>query len=297
MTVRLNPDLLPTLLNSLQQSKQNEALATAQLGSGRSVNELADNPAAAAALVRNHDRASQDAQFLQNLTTLQGRYQVADSSLSSVVQVLTRALTLGTQGANGTVSAADRRAIAGEVQGLLNQTVSLANASYQGAFLFAGTRVSTQPFTIDPATNTVTYNGNSATTSVELSTGNSITANVPGDQVFQNAAGSVIGALQDLYSSLISGNNIPNAVAEIQGGLNQISDHRVFYGNALNQINLSESFLNQEKVNLSQEENGLVGADLAAVATNFSQAQLANQATLSATARVLGLPTLLDYLK
>ena len=55
--------------------------------------------------------------------------------------------------------------------------------------------------------------------------------------------------------------------------------------------------LNDDKVNLSQAENGLAGADLAVVATNFSQAQLANQATLSATARVLGLPTLLDYLK
>jgi len=41
----------------------------------------------------------------------------------------------------------------------------------------------------------------------------------------------------------------------------------------------------------------LVGADLATVATNFAQAQVANQATLNATAKVLGLPNLLDYIK
>jgi flagellin-like hook-associated protein FlgL len=40
-----------------------------------------------------------------------------------------------------------------------------------------------------------------------------------------------------------------------------------------------------------------VGADPATAASNFAQAQVANQATLSATARVLGLPTLLDFLK
>jgi hypothetical protein len=51
------------------------------------------------------------------------------------------------------------------------------------------------------------------------------------------------------------------------------------------------------QLNLSQQENSLVGADLATVATNFAQAQVANQATLNATARVLGLPTLLDFLK
>ena len=297
MTIRLNPDLLPGLLESIQQSKQSLTTSTQQLASGRSVNQLSDDPVASAALVRNHDQAAADGQFLQNLSTLQSKYQVADSTLGNVVSALTRALSLGVEGANGTLTAANRQAIAGEVQGLLSQTVSLANASYQGAFLFAGTKVSTQPFTLDTTTNTVTYNGNSATTSVQLSDGNSINANLPGDQLFQNGSGSVTGALQDLYSALTTGTNIPASVTEVQNALNQVNQQRVFYGNNLNQISLSESFLNQDKLNLSQQENGLVGADLATVAANFAQAQVANQATLNATARVLGLPTLLDFLK
>jgi len=55
--------------------------------------------------------------------------------------------------------------------------------------------------------------------------------------------------------------------------------------------------LNQEQLNLSQQENGLAGADMPAVTTNFAQAQIASQATVNATAGVLSLPTLLDYLK
>jgi flagellar hook-associated protein 3 FlgL len=297
MSIRLNPDLLPSLLASIQQSRQNETISTQQLASGRSVNQLSDNPAAAASLVQNHDQAGADAQFLQSLSTLQSKYQVADSALGNVVSALTRALSLGTEGANGTLNDSERQAIAGEVQGLLNQSVSLANTTYQGSFLFAGTKVNTQPFTLDTATNVVTYNGNSATSSVELSNGDSITANVPGDQLFQNASGSVTSALTDLYNALTSGNNIPNSITEVQNALNQVSDQRVFYGNSLNQINQSESFLSQDQLNLSQQENSLVGADPAAVASNFAQAQLANQATLSATAKVLGLPTLLDFLK
>jgi flagellin-like hook-associated protein FlgL len=71
----------------------------------------------------------------------------------------------------------------------------------------------------------------------------------------------------------------------------------VFYGNALSQINASENYLNQDQLNLSQQENSLAGVNPAAAASNFSQAQVANQATLNATARVLNLPTLLDFLK
>jgi flagellar hook-associated protein 3 FlgL len=296
MSIRLNPDLLPELLASMQQSEQNETTATQQLSSGRTVNSPSDDPAATAAIVLNHDQSSQDAQFLQNISTLQGRFQVADSTLSNVVQVLTQAVSLGTEGATSTVSASDRQALATEVQGILTQTVALANTTYQGAYLFGGTDVNTQPFTLDDTTGAVTYNGNPNTASVELSNGNSITTNVPGDQLFQNGSGSVFGALQDLYNSLNSGNNIPTAVNEVSSALTQLGVQRVTYGNALNQINLSESFLNQDTLNLSEQENMLEGADLSTVATNFSQAQLASQATLSATSEVLSQKTLLDYL-
>jgi flagellin-like hook-associated protein FlgL len=93
------------------------------------------------------------------------------------------------------------------------------------------------------------------------------------------------------------GDEYSGSVTEVQNALSQVNQQRVFYGNNLNQISLSESFLNQDNLNLSQQENSLVGADPATAASNFALAQIANQATLNATARVLGLPTLLDFLK
>jgi flagellar hook-associated protein 3 FlgL len=297
MPIRLNPDLIPDLLTAIQNSQQNLNTATQQLSSGRSVNQLSDNPAAVAALVGNHNQAAQDDQFLQNTGTLQTRLQVSDSALSNVVAVLTRAVSIGTEGANGTLSAADRQAVAGEVQGLSTQLLSLANTAYQGTYLFSGTAVTTQPFTLNNATNAVTYNGNANTTSVQISSGNSISSSVPGTQLFTNAAGSAFGALQNLFASLISGSNIGQAVAQVNSALTQVGVQRVAYGNALNQITLSESFLNQDKINLSSQENTLIAADPAKAATDFAQAQIAHQATLSATGRILNLPTLLDFLK
>jgi flagellar hook-associated protein 3 FlgL len=297
MSIRLDPNLLPDLLTAVQQSEQNMNIATQQLASGRSVNQLSDDPAAVAALVGNHDRAGQDDQFVRNVSSLQARFQVADSTLSNVVTVLTRAVTIGTEGANGTLSASDRQAVAGEVQGLTSQLLSLANTSYQGTYIFSGTAVKTQPFTLNTTTNAVAYNGDGNTTSVELSSGNPINTNVPGSQVFQNGSGNAFGALQNLNAALLSGNNIGAAVTQVQDALSQVSTQRVFYGNALNQITLSESFLSQEKVNLSSQENSLVGVDPAKAASDLVQAQVANQAILAASGRVLSLPTLLSFLK
>jgi flagellar hook-associated protein 3 FlgL len=296
MAIRLNPDVLPDLLLSLQQSKQNLDISTQQLSSGRRVNQLSDDPAAAAQLVENHHQSGQDDQFLQNLTALEAKFQVADSTLSNVVAALTRAISIGTEGANGTLSSSDRQAIAGEVQGLLQQLVSLGNTSYQGTYLFAGTAVTTKPFTVDSATQAVTYNGNANSNSVELVNGTSVQSGIPGSQLFQNASGDVFGSLQQLFNSLESGSNIASAVTGVQKALSEVSLQRVFYGNALNQINTSENFLNQDKVNLGKQENFLVGVDPAVAATNFAQSQTAYQSNLAATSRLLNLPHLLDFL-
>jgi flagellar hook-associated protein 3 FlgL len=297
MSTRLNPNLLPDLLSAVQQSEQNMNVATQQLATGRSVNQLSDDPAAVAAVVGNHNQTGQDDQFLRNINTLQANFQVADSTLSNVVTVLTRAISIGTEGANGTLSPADRQAVAGEVQGLTSQLLSLANTTYQGTYLFSGTAVKTQPFTQDPVTGAVTYNGDANTTTVELSNGNPIKTNVPGSQLFQNAAGSTFGALENLNAALLSGSNIGAAVTQVQDALGKVSTQRVFYGNALNQVSLSENFLNQDKVNLSSQENALVGVDPAKAASDLVQAQVANQSILSASGRVLSLPTLLSFLK
>jgi flagellar hook-associated protein 3 FlgL len=298
MSIRLNPDPLPDLLSAIQQSDQNVNVAEQQLSSGLAVNQLSDNPAAAASDVLNRNQYSQDDQFLQNLSTLQSRFQTADSTLSNVVTALTQALSLGTEGATGTLSTQDRQAITAEVQGIQTQIAGLANTQSQGSYLFAGTAVNTQPFTVNSTTGAVTYNGNAGVASTQLSNGDSINTNIPGSQLFQNSAGSVFGSIQDLVTALQGGNTttIGNAVTEVQDALSTLDTQRVFYGNALNEISQSENFLNQDQINLSSQQNALIGADSATAASDLVQAETDNQAILSATSRTLSLPNLLTYL-
>lgn len=296
MSIRLNPNPLPDLLAAIQQSEQNANTALQQLSTGRRVNQLSDDPAASASIVLNHNQSSQDDQYLQNVSTLQPRLQVADSSLNDVVTALTSAISLGTEGANGTLNAGDRQAIAAEVQGIQAQLVSLGNATYQGTYLFAGTDVGTQPFTLNSATGVVTYNGNANVTSTQISNGNSIQTNVPGSQLFLNPSGSVFTAIQDLSTALQSNSNIGAAVTEVQNALTTVGTQRVLYGNALNQLSTTEDFLNQDQLNLSTQANSLIGVDLATASSNLVQAQTDEQATLAAASRVLSLPNLLTFL-
>ncbi len=87
-----------------------------------------------------------------------------------------------------------------------------------------------------------------------------------------------------------------NATGDLRNALDMVSRQRVFYGNTLNQLNAQKSYLQQESVNLSTQENSLVGIDVSEAAIDLTQAETANSATLSAAARVLP-QSLLDYLK
>jgi flagellar hook-associated protein 3 FlgL len=295
--MRINPDIVPDLVAAINQAQQNAQTAVMEMSTGRSVNNLSDNPAAASAFVSNEALSSENDQYLANLGDLQGKFQTADSTLSNAVQLLTTAISLGTEGANGTESAANRQAIAQQVQGLQQQMLSLANSSYEGTYIFSGTNVTTQPFTEDPTTASgVRYNGNSDVTSVQISQGESTQTNLPGSQIFTNANGNVFQALNDLTNALNSGTGIDTATTEVQQAFSQLGMQRVFYGNALSQVQNSQTFLNQEQVSLSTQQNNLVGANMTQVIAEESQDQTAEQAALGATAQVLSLPNLLSFL-
>ena len=205
--MRMNPNYTPDILNSLWQTEAQQQTATEQLATGLRVNLPSDDPTAAAEDVVNLSLQSSTDQYLKSTTDLEGMLQTADSSLSSVVTALNQAISLGVQGASGGLSAADLQSIGIQVQGIQSQVLQLANTSYQGSYLFAGTATSTAPFTANSSQPSgAQYNGNTGVNSVNIAEGQSLQVNVPGSQVFQGASGDIFASLQQLTTALQSGN-------------------------------------------------------------------------------------------
>ncbi len=297
--MRVNPNIAADILANLQLTQKQEQDALLQVSSGKRVNVPSDDPAAAAGYVQNLAAAGRNDQFSQNTSDVEGLLQTIDSTLSSVVTSLNQAISLGVEGANGTLSAANQQQIATQVQGIMGQVVQLANASYQGVFVFAGTDSTAPPFAIDSTqASGVRYDGNSGINSVEIAPGRSIQTNLPGNQLFQSPGTDVFVALNQLVTALQGANpdTIATATNQLRTAFDGISQQRVFYGNAISQLQSNENFLQQEKVNLQSQQNDLVGVDLSEAATNLAQAQTAHQAALAAAARIVP-ESLLDYLK
>ena len=84
MGIRVNPDVYSVILNGLQTNKQQEDRALQQVSSGQRLNTLSDDPSGAATLVNLRSQSDANTQYLQNITSLTGSLNVADSALNSV---------------------------------------------------------------------------------------------------------------------------------------------------------------------------------------------------------------------
>ncbi|MGA2570226.1 MAG: flagellar hook-associated protein FlgL [Terracidiphilus sp.] len=296
--MRVNPNIASDILADMQQSQATLNTALEEVATGKRVTKPSDDPVASSSMVQNTIATANVDQYTKNVSSELSMVQTADSALSSVVSSLTRAVSLGTEGANGTTNASNLQAIANEVQGILSSVVALANTSYSGTYLFSGTETTTAPYTADSASSSgYTYNGNGGVNSVAIGDDATIQVNLPGSQLFSNSSANVLGSLSSLVTALKSGNasDIESATSAVSGALNYVDQQRVFYGNAASQLDSQETYLSQEKVNLTSQEDSLIAVDESQAATLLTQAETANSAAAAAAAKVLP-ETILNYL-
>lgn len=297
--MRISPQTSEIVLNALQVSDQAEQTALTQLTTGRQVNVDSDNPSAAAQEVNIAYQMDNCDEYQRSISSISSELQTADSSLSSAVTALQQAISLGVEGANGTLSQQDRNTLAQEVSGISQQILSVANLSYNGNYVFAGTATSQPPYVVsDGVPGGIAYQGNDNVNSVEIEPGQSVAVNQPGSQLFSAPGASVFVALNDLTTALqdpsSTTQDIGNATTEIRTAYDQLTSARAFYGSTVDQLVSSADFLNSESVQLAQQQNSTVGVDMNVAATNLSNAEAARNATVQAAASMSNV-SLMDY--
>ena len=221
-------NMLPDIQYQMQQSQQALATATEQLSTGLRVNQLSDDPAASANMVRSLAYSANVDQYTSNVSSVLPQMQTADSAISSIVTSLNFAVTLGTSGAGSAMLAANKQAIATQVQSVLSSVISQANASYQGVYVFGGSDSTTPPFvpasttytssqgsTASPLATTTPLTAGSVTTISDATTGETMT--------FQAAAGATIATLQSAIASAVSAGTLSAGASATINGDGQLS--------------------------------------------------------------------------
>jgi len=297
--MRVDPFYIVNLSGALDQTQSTQQQLTNEISSGLGVNTIGQNPVAAAQNVQLLNEIQTEDSFTQTSSLSQGMLMVADSALGSVVTQLNQAISLATQGTNGTLNSSDLKSISNQIAGIRDEVISLANTSYQGQYLFSGSQTGSIPFSLNSGTSpaTVTYNGDSNVSVLQTPSGQSIQLNLPGNQVFSSPSGDVLGALNNLVADFASGNGngAPTDLANLNTALNFLDQQRVTLDNSISRLTDASSAATAESTQLLNVQTNLMQADIPAVSTQLSLTESQQTALINVIA-ALGSGSLFDKL-
>lgn len=130
-----------SLVSDLNNDQSQQATLEQQLTSGNLVNSPSDNPAAAASLMQLNDSVSRAGQYVSNANDGIGWLSLGTSTLNSVMSTLQQAQQ-SVEALSGESLSGQQAAVTGataQLKSALSQVLALANTTYGGQAIFAGT--------------------------------------------------------------------------------------------------------------------------------------------------------------
>jgi len=298
MDIRLDSSTQQFLMR-LSDATRRMNRAQAEISSGKKFTSVSDNPDQVGTLLQTRAELQSCQQVEQNLGRVKTEVDTAEQALTSTDQILQDARTLGAQGSTSGVTQEQRNIIAGQVQTMMEHVVSIANTSVEGRYVFSGDADSSPAFTLD-FTKTPPYSaylGKAATRQVLASDGSSFNASLAGDTIFDATGNSVLGALDQLRTSLLGGvdANITAATQNLIGVEDYFGTQHAAYGAIQSRVNSAIDVASKREVTLKTQVGTLEAADVATAVVEFTNASMNRNAALQAQSQV-SRKTLFDYL-
>lgn len=178
MMFQTGTDQLGTLQSNLARTQM-------QLSTQRRMLTAADDPIASARALEVTQSQSVNAQYGVNRQNARSSLSQVELALQGTTGVIQNVQSLVVKAGNATLSDADRKALAIELQGELDDLMGLANsADGAGGYLFSGFRSSTIPFT-KTATG-AQYNGDQGARQLQVASSRQVGISESGSAIFEN---------------------------------------------------------------------------------------------------------------
>jgi len=282
------------VLQNLQVIQQRQDVLEQESSTGYRVSAIGDDPAAAQQIVRLNTQTAATNQYARNINAATSLLTMANSSMSSMQDVLTSVKQLAVQMSSGTYNAQDQAAAVQQLTQLKNQLISLGNTQLNGTYLFGGFKNDTPPFDTTGA-----FTGTADSTNIEIAPGTSVSATYSGSQLLAGGGGGVnaMAMMDNLISAVGSGDQtqIGAQLSNIDQVTSQVTSAEALVGSSMNRLTTATSVGQDSNLATSQVVSTLQDADYLQVVSDLAKQQTAYQAAIAASAKVSQV-SLLDYL-
>ncbi|NTV52586.1 MAG: flagellar hook-associated protein FlgL [Candidatus Firestonebacteria bacterium] len=274
-----------------------------QISTGKSINLPSDDPLGSRRLVNINESLAGISQYQRNTQYVANWISASETTLTGTTSSLLQANSLAIRAANDTtLNAQDRNTMADQVNSILEQMVSTGNTQSEGKYIYGGFQTQAPPFQatrVAGEITAVTYVGDGGVEQVEIDSGLTVNKNMPGDQVFQPAAGTdVYATLINLRDALRAGNTaqIRTAISETDKAHTQVVTEVSQLGNKSKMMENTTNNLTAKKTALTKLSSEIGDTDAAAAIVKLSTAQNVYDAAMASSARLLNQKSLMDFL-
>lgn len=171
------------LLQNIQSNQSSLARLQDMAASGQRIFRPGEDPAGATRTVFFQKEIEQNTQLIDNVATARSLLTATETNLQSVADAMNSARSFISAGIGDSTTAPEKQAMALEVQSLIQQVLSNANATFRGRNLFGGTLTEGVPFELQPG-GTVLYRGNAGSIESHLGASLLLANNIDGETAF-----------------------------------------------------------------------------------------------------------------
>lgn len=281
---------------NLQSGLKRLADLQEHLSTGRVLNRPSDNPADAGSAMRLRSSLRAEQQHARNADDGLGWLNTIDSSLQTAGDSVRRARELALQGANAASGPQAREALATEVDQIRAGLLSTANTTYLGRPVFGGTTVGSVAFTDNAGA--VTFTGDSNPVNRTVADGVVVNVAQEGTAAFGTDADNVFAHLSALSAALRAGDTagISTGIDALAADEKQVVVARADIGARTVRVEQATTRAGDSELSLTNALAEIENADLPRTVVDLKMQEVAYQASLAATARVLQ-PSLVDFLR
>jgi flagellar hook-associated protein 3 FlgL len=295
MTLRVtHRSMQAGVLANLQDNLTRMGRLQEQLSSGRLISRPSDNPSGTVTALQLRGDVRATEQYQRNADSGIGWLGTADTALTQSLSVLRKVRELALQGSStGAMGPEARQALATEVRGLRDSLLGLANTAYNGRPVFGGTTSGQVAF--DPATGA--YAGDAGTVQRRVGENTSVRVDVDGTAVFGDGATSVFSLLDDIATHLANDpTQLAGDITRLDGSTSTVLTTVTDVGTRYARLEAVRQTAADRLIELKSSLATVESIDLPATVVELQMQQVAYQAALGATARVIQ-PTLMDFLR
>lgn len=269
---------------------------------------FSDNPSAAAASLSLRSTLNSSASYLETARLTDEWMTASEVALEKLESIASRYLVKVRGAATDTLGEDERSTVAAELEAARQDAITTANSRHQDSYIFAGFKIKTQPFVIDPDDPTgltVLYQGDDRTIQRSIAPNQLIDVNVDG---LYDAAGNKVytkdiflnffNNLQQAADALRSDDTAAIAAAAdaLEESLTQLSELRGINGTRLSHVNNTIGYIEDTQLALQKSLANNENINLAEVITQMRQQEIVYQAILEVSSRTMATANLFQYL-